>query len=299
MNARNRILQPLCWSFLALSLLGGRGTSAWGQGLGGPLGDLSRDPILPRDLGCSISRLPTDPLALDSSSKIRLFRIPTGFPCNPLGLDTDAELSGDPATGGNESDPTDGRVLLTLGNDNPYFDFRRPGDPGGIGYYKLHSQFLLVDKPSAGMSVVFQAVTPAGLEADGLATGPTILTPNFAWFYDLGGGTAIQGFFGKTLRTRAGWAEELNRSYKYGLALQSPLPARDSCPSVHLFVEALGRFRTDSDPSQRPSGSWELVPGVHWRLSDSWWLTGGVLLPNGTPRGPDSRLWQITCSWQF
>jgi hypothetical protein len=82
--------------------------------------------------------------------------------------------------------------------------------------------------------------------------------------------------------------------------LQSPLPGTNNMPgqSVHLFVEALGRYRIDGDPSQRTALNWELLPGVHWRLGENWWMSGGILMPLGLPR-PDAHLWQITASWQF
>src|SRR5207302_1631633 len=70
--------------------------------------------------------------------RIRLFRIEPGFLSDPVGLEPD-----DP----NEVPPDDGPDWLQLaaGNDNPFFDFRRPGDPGGIGYFKVHGQVQLLD----------------------------------------------------------------------------------------------------------------------------------------------------------
>src|SRR5438270_366520 len=81
----------------------------------------------------------------------------------------------------------------------------------------LHSQMMLLDSGTMGLSMGLQAVTPAGLEAFGLAEGPTILTPNFAWFYETSGGNVIQGFVGKNLRTRPGWSESLERDVRYGM----------------------------------------------------------------------------------
>ena len=129
--------------------------------------------------------------------------------------------------------------------DNPFFDFRRRGDPGGVGYYKLYSQALLWDSGTTALSVGLEAMTPAGLDADGVSTGPTYICPNFAWLYELGGGTALHGFVGQNLRAGAHWDDRLVRSLKYGLALQSPRLGSycDGNRGVHLFVEALGRYR--------------------------------------------------------
>src|SRR5712691_3233380 len=119
---------------------------------------------------------------------------------------------------------------------------------------------MLMDSGTMGLSMGLQAVTPAGLETFGLAEGPTILTPNFAWFYETSSGTALQGFVGKNLRTRPGWSESLERDIRYGLALQTPCPWVDRSPtrSVHLFVEALGRVHYDTGPTQRTPGKWDI-----------------------------------------
>src|SRR5260370_468427 len=132
----------------------------------------------------------------------------------------------------------------------------------------------------------FQAVRPAGVDSDGVAEGPTFVSPNFSWFQELRDGAAIQGFVGKNLRANTRWAEHPQRSIHYGLALQSPCPGVDCrCDrGLHLFLEALGRYRPNTDPSGRPPTSWELVPGLQWRLSETWWISGGVLMPGGSPR---------------
>jgi hypothetical protein len=222
----------------------------------------------------------------------------------PVGLESDDEAAvNDAEVPGSANDPDclgDSRLKVAVGTDNPFFDFRKPGDPGGVGYYRLHSQVQLYDNQKSGLSMGFQAVTPAGLEADGVADGPTVLSPNFAWFHEMANGTAIGGFVSKNLRANSRWSDNLGRQINCGLALQSPLPGTDSETgrSVHLFLEALGRYRVDGDAAQRPPLNLDLVPGVHWRLGESSWMSGGILMPIG-PLRPDPRSWQITCSWQF
>ena len=78
------------------------------------------------------------------------------------------------------------------------------------------------DTHSTVFSVGLQAMTPAGLDANGAATGPTHICPNFAWLYDIGGGAAVHGFVGQNLRTGAHWDDHLVRALKYGFALQGP-----------------------------------------------------------------------------
>jgi hypothetical protein len=246
-----------------------------------------------------------EPLPTCRGACIRLFRIPTAFPTEPLGLDDDDTASdvswGTLAAEADMVGPADdNRLAVALGGDNPFFDFQLPGDPGGVGYYRLHSQLLLFDSNCSGVSVGFRAVTPAGLEADGVANGPTYLSPNCSWFYDLGSGLALQGFAGSHLRANSRWRSGLGRRVECGMALQSAVPGLDDGPlgGVHFFVEALGRYRCDEMLNSTTVPNWDLVPGIHWQLSENWWMSGGLLMPLGSSRF-DSRLWQITCSWQF
>jgi hypothetical protein len=246
----------------------------------------------------------------DSSStvrkqRLRLFRMPTGFLSDPLGIDPDNDLTPadsaatTPAPGGLDS--VNLPVQFGMGTDNPFFDFRRPGDPGGIGFYKWYSQLQVFDTGRSGVAVNFQAVTPAGLEADGVNNGPTFVSPAVAWFHELQDGTGFQGFIGKDLRVdQSRWSDHLDRSVQYGMAIHRPVPGFDaaSLPNIHVFVEALGRYRTDADGSQNIRTMWELLPGMHWRVGDGWWMSGAVSVPLGVQR-TDTRLWQVTCSWQF
>ena len=274
------------------------------QSLPGSPSDLWQEPLLPRGLAPLGNWQSGDAPGYNHSHCCRLFRMPSAFPSGPLGLDNDNDSlvdDGNAAGAAGDKDAAgDNRLKLAVGSDNPFFDFRRPGDPGGVGYYRLHSQVLLFDNQKTGFGMGLRAVTPAGLEADGISDGPTVLSPHFAWFHEVGNGTAVQGFVGKDLRANSHWSDSLERQINYGLALQSPLPGIEPAPgrSVHVFLEALGRYRIDGDPSLRAPLNWELLPGVHWRLGDSWWMSGGILMPLGVPR-PDAHLWQITCSWQF
>lgn len=261
-----------------------------------PGGDYSRPVLSPRDLGIGDPAAASPAPASGGAPRVRLFRMPTAFLHDPLGLEDNDPILDDapPAPAGKD----DGRMQVAVGYDNPFFDIRSPGDPGGVGYYKLHTQLQLLDSRTTFLTLGLQAVTPAGLEADGLQEGPTILSPSLSWFHEVGDGTAVQGFVGKNVRAGAGWTDRPERGLKYGLAVQSPVPVAQGTPSrrLHVFLEALGRYRPDGELLTR-AANWELVPGVHWRLSDSWWMSGGVLVPLGVTK-PD-KLWQITCSWQF
>ncbi len=225
--------------------------------------------------------------------------MPTVYPADLLGLDADPEVPPELASpaGLTERDPFGMRAQVAMGSDNPYFDFRRPGDPGGVGYYRLQSQYVLFDGPSAGVSVGLQAFCPAGLECDGLAEGPTVFRPHLAACYALDDDTAIHAFVGKSVRARAGWSDGFGRGVHYGLAFQSPFPGVEPAYRVNLLLEALGRYRLDQ-ADQRAAPNFEFMPGLQWRLSENSWLAGGVLLPVGPSRG-DGRLFQLTCSWQF
>ena len=102
------------------------------------------------------------------------------------------------------------------------------------------------------------------------------------------------------MRANTRLSENLGHSVHYGLAVQSPLteagPSQNQ--SVHMFIEALGRYHFDApDPGQRPP-TLELVPGLHWQMGDNWWMSSGVSVPLGGNR-TDAGMVQITCSWRF
>jgi hypothetical protein len=259
--------------------------------------DWQKPSLFPRDF--DLSAVDTTPTSSPTSraNRIRIFRMMPGFLVDPVGLDSD-DPSNDP---GVPSNPGTDWVNLSVGNDNPFFDFRRPGDPGGVGYYRVHSQLQLFDSRTTCCALNLQAVTPAGREQDGLADGPTILTPALSVYHELDDGTALQGFVGKHMRMSPGWTSGMNRSIHYGMAVQRPLIDSNTLKlgSVYWYVSALGRYRFDADPASYKAPAWELMPGLHWRLSDNWWMAAGFIMPM-TPSGQaDPRLWQWTCSFRF
>jgi hypothetical protein len=259
-------------------------------------------PVLPRSLFVldANDQQSLSPSLRSDQSRVRLPGMQPGFLWGPPGLDSDDDPAVDPMQSGvnNLNIP----LQVNLGADNPYFDLRRRGDPGGVGYYRLHTQYQLYDSQRTGCCLAMQAVTPAGLDADGVANGRTTISPAFGLFHTLDDGTVIQGFVGKHVHAGTGWTENFGSHIHYGAAVQRPLTdlAGDSAQGCYLFLEALGRYRyqfSENDWAGRPL-SWEVLPGVHWRLSDSMWLSGAYVVPIKTPRS-DSGLWQITCSWQF
>ena len=234
------------------------------------------------------------------ANRIRLFRMTPGFLSDPIGLDQDDPPGADGMT---TNDPGLDWVTVTMGNDNPFFDVRRPGDPGGVGYYRVTSQVQLFDSPSTGLALGLQAYTPAGLEANGVADGPTVFSPAIGVYHCLDDGTAIQGFVGKhvNLNPTTLGGSNLHRSWQYGVAVHRPLGATesDSLNNVYVFVEALGRYRYDAAPGSGAANVLEVLPGLQWKMSDNWWISGGLVLPvNGTTT-IDPRLWQITCAIRY
>jgi hypothetical protein len=224
--------------------------------------------------------------------------MPTGFVSNPIGLDDDDSPIADPSAEGQSG--ADIPVQVAIGSDNPYFDFRAHADPGGVGYYRLHTQYQLVDSKSTCLSLGLQAATPAGLDNDGVAGGPTRLHPSLACYHELEGGVAFQGFIGKSLSSGAGWTDSLERGLQCGVAVQRPLPtfAGVSSKNLYMYVEALGRMNSAGDLGHYGESPFELLPGLHWRLGDNWWLSGGLIVPVERHR-VDPDLWQFTWSWRF
>jgi hypothetical protein len=269
------------------------------------------DQILPNpdDLVRSTSILPAFDLStamnapVSSSTtrdgRIPLFRTPTGI----LGMAYDDDTAADDTAAVDQmSDSafgTDNRLQVDFGVDNPYFDFRPHGLIGGIGYYKVQGEYQLLDSGTTGMSFAFRGITPAGVESDGIANGPTLFTPALSWYQQLVGGSALQGFVGKNLHADYRVADNLS-SVQYGVAYQQPLwsPNNDGVGSVHMFVQALGYYRCDDEFTQRNIPSWELLPGLHFRAGDNWWLSGGMIVPVGQAR-TENGFWQVTCSWRY
>jgi hypothetical protein len=268
------------------------------------VGDSWREPLFPGSLNALRARCAgSSDLNASSSnrdSRVRLFRMNTGYLVAPVGIeDPDPSVPEQSALPTPESDGP-GRMQVTAGNDNPYFDFRRPGDLGGVGYFKLHGQFQFLDTSRSSCTLGLQAAAPAGLEYDGVQDGPTQLAPNLGWYYDLGEGAALHGFVGKSVRAAGGWSDNLGRNVEFGVAIHRPMPMPDGSDTrnLFLFIQALGRHRPEFLSETRRSALWEVLPGVHWRMSDNWWMSSGVIVPVGNARS-DLGLWQVTCSWQF
>jgi hypothetical protein len=232
--------------------------------------------------------------------------MPTGYAKEAVGLDLDDDTPpGELPVPVNAAmdDPLDS-TQLNVGADNPYFDFRQPGDPGGVGFYRLQSQVQLFDTGRSGVNFALGAVTPAGLEGGGVANGPTILSPALAYYQDLWEGVTLQAFVGNNLHANARSIGRFDRNVRCGVEAQHPLPVSsftnntDTDPSMFIFVEALGRYRLEDVGQYQQRPPLELLPGVHWRVRENWWFSGGLIIPLCLQR-PENNLWQITCSWQF
>jgi hypothetical protein len=228
-----------------------------------------------------------------------------GFISDPTGLDLDDGKAPDPdAKPARAEDDGPSWVQFTLGNDNPFFDIRRPGDPGGVGYYRVNSQLQIIDSKSTAFTFGFQAFTPAGLESGGVENGATVVSPALGLFHTLDDGTAFHGFVGKNmnLNTSALTQVPANRSVQCGVAVQRPLlPAAvqpDGSGSVYWFVEALGRYHYDATQTGA-APIWEVVPGMQWKVNEAMFISGGVSLPVTGDQPVSARLWQITCQFKF
>src|SRR5262249_28575144 len=143
--------------------------------------DLSRAPLLPP---AALTPSDTSSTSPTLPRRIRLFRMQPGFVSELPWLDND-DRPPEPST-----DPNPDWIGLSVGNDNPYFDLRRRGDPGGVGFARVDTQVQLFDTSTTSFALGLQAVTPLGLQAEGVADnqGPTVVTPALAVFHELGDG---------------------------------------------------------------------------------------------------------------
>ena len=246
------------------------------------------------------------PAPVGRTPHIRLFRIAPGFLSDPIGLqDDDNTLPGVPANPSSmlgqapPSSPTD-RIQFGMGADNPYLDLRRPGDPGGIGFYRVNTQVQLLDSPTTACTLGFQAVTPAGIQFAGAPDGATVVSPTFSIFHALNESFAVQGFVAKNVAvSNADGSTPLQRNVQYGVALQRPLVADgpESLRNLFLSVGAMGQIRPERD-NLKLLPLWDVLPGLQWHVNDNWWMSSGLLLPIGPARTAPGQ-WQLTCSFQF
>jgi hypothetical protein len=245
------------------------------------------------------SALSATPAAPARSNHVRLFRFQPGFLAEPLGLQDD-DPAPEPGLLPPSADNGPDWVSVSMGNDNPYFEFRRAGDPGGLGFYRVDTQVQLFDTGRTGCAMNLRTVTPGGLQFNGLPDGPTVVSPSLGVFHSLEGGTALQGFVGKNMPLiHADWQVPIRRCFQYGMAVQRPLTTAgpDELRNVYLSVGALGQAQIDGG-SLRPAPM-GVLPGMHWHVSDSCWMSGGVMLPVGPTNVTSSPQWQFTCSFQF
>lgn len=243
---------------------------------------------------------------ISRTPRLRLFRITPGFLADPLGMHDDDSsglpgcMSNLPQTGLIQTAPDSGPewIQIGMGSDVPYFDLRRPGDPGGFGYYRVNTQMALLDSPTTSFSVGVQAVTPAGAQFGGVPDGPTVVIPAFSVFHTLNDRLAFQGFVSKNMPISDA-AAPLQRNVQYGLALQRPLLADGPEGLRNLFfsVGALGQLAPER-VSLRLVPQWDVLPGFQWHVNDNWWLSSAVLMPFGALRTAPGQ-WQLTCSLQF
>jgi len=211
--------------------------------------------------------------------RIPLFRMLPGFLTEPRwlgGLDDPADVG--------RSDANPKGIALSVGDDNPFFDPRRPGDPGGVGYYRLHTQVQLVDWGPTSVCFGLQAWAPAGLECGGVQDGPTVIAPGVGIFHDLGDGSGLHGFVGQNFHGR-----NHDGPLRCGMAWHCPITPWDeiSDSGMFFFVQAHARYDFSGDRQGRPM-NWELVPGLHWRVTEAFWMSIGA-----------SRSGMVTCGWQF
>jgi hypothetical protein len=253
-------------------------------------------PVLPAPFWGNVAQLSTP-----RQPPVHLFLMQPAFLFTPVGLDDDDDSD----TAGNTPiwfDPDidiTARLQVSMGNVNPFFDFQAADNPGGYGYYQLHTQYQVVDATDASVCLGLQAFTPAGLESDGLAHGPTVFRPNLSWWQDLGNGCGLNGYVCKSVRSGAAVFDRIEQGYRCGLAWENPLTDDDrtTSGSVHFFMEALARYQPDTFNGQRPP-AWEVLPGLHWQFNQNCWLSGAYVLPVG-PSRDDNALWQLTCWWKF
>ena len=81
----------------------------------------------------------------------------------------------------------------------------------------------------------------------------------------------------------------------------------------YLSVEALTQVRMSdptatsstggTSPTAASSGrvpvNLEVLPGLHYKMADNLWISGGLVLPINSSSSSQGQQWQVTCSFQF
>jgi hypothetical protein len=283
-------------SFLLLALTGAAlpwGALAAQEPAPPPVDQWWRQPLLGREMIAAVwkGEPGPEPPPAGRSARFRMFGMVPGFINDPLGLDSDDDpaMKDDPVAR-LIPDPGDASgVQISMGNDNPYFDLRLPGDPGGVGFFRLHSQMQLLETGKTSVCLNLQAVTPAGPQYGGANEGPTVLTPGVSLFQELGLGAALQGFVGQNIRAVVHPSDPYGRDLQYAMGVQYPLlEFGGSDRGVYLFLQALGRYYYETDRLYNRAPDCSLIPGVHVRVNEKCWFSVGA-----------ARFRLFTCSWQF
>ena len=235
----------------------------------------------------SLIAAPPDPLNSSAGPRVRPFRLQPGFLTETPWLSPDEPV-----------DPNPDGVTVSYGNDNPYFDFRRRGDPGGVGYSRLASQLSLFDSDGTSCMLCLGAVSPSGQEYDGLpdSKGPTVVMPALSFHQALDEGMGLQVSVGGSLTVLTPTPKAAHRDLQYGVSLYRSLGTDPANPlsNVYVSVEAMGQGR---DP--RTSHAWDVLPGLTWKPVPNWTVSGAVAMPMAARLEQAVQQWQITCALQF
>ena len=236
---------------------------------------------------------PPDSTTPGRTPRLQLFRMPTGFLANPLDLvsDDDRAFDNDPAFAKSANDDDLSFLLVSVGQHAPNLDMFRHGDPGGLGYYRLHSQVQIFDFGTSSLCIGLQAYTPTGLAYGGsFNNGPTIVTPALAGFQELGDEIGIHAFISQPVAANSHWRDNLQTGLRCGLAVQRPVPGVlcNQDQGLFLFVQGLAQCQTGGFHEVGRASNWEIIPGVQWRVNTGCWLSVGVSHYNF-----------VSCSWQF
>jgi hypothetical protein len=286
---RLRVSTPIAWVVLGAASLSGAGRAAAQTAMPFAPDALADQPRVLLRWYTFDGKDPVTPSLASRSARLQMSGMQAGFIINPLGIDQDDDPPPGPDDPIGPSQTDSDGLQFAVGTYNPYFDLRLPGDPGALGYYKVHSQLQVIDNQATSVCVNLQAYTPAGYQMGGLANGPTYVIPAVAGFQDLGFGAALQAYFAQNFQANSRWTD-MTPNFLYGMALQYAIPgaSTNADRGMFLFVEALGRYRVDPTQPNNHSTMLEFVPGVQMRLNNNCWMSLGA-----------SRYNFLTAAWRY
>jgi hypothetical protein len=99
---------------------------------------------------------------------------------------------------------------------------------------------------------------------------------------------ALHAFVGQSVAVDPRWHDSLMAGFRCGFAVQQPIPllSWNAQRGLFAYVQALSFGSPTLQFGSAPT--WEIIPGVQWRMNDVCWMSLGLSHHNF-----------LSCSWRY